>query len=79
MAGCIPTKWLSRTTRAPKLVWEDSGTGGRPGAIWATNGMHLVTVTKGHAPPVAMFYEMRNARFFLRCSAVFDHVGRAYV
>ena len=63
---CVPMKWLKRTAVTPTLVWEDSGTGGRPGSFWSINSTHLITVVKGHEPPQGLFYDFRKPRFFLR-------------
>lgn len=62
----IPLKWVDRTKLPPKPVWEDSGTGGRPGSVWSINAMNLITLAKGHDAPQEMFYDLRGDRFFLR-------------
>ena len=59
---CVPTKWLARAKTGPRIVWEDSGTGGRPGALWTINNMNLISVSKGHDPPTEeMFHELTRA------------------
>ena len=62
----IPLKWVDRTKLPPKPVWEDSGTGGRPGSVWSINAMNLIALAKGHDAPQEMFYDLRGDRFFLR-------------
>ena len=32
---CVPKAWCVESEALPELIWEDSGTGGRPGSLWA--------------------------------------------
>ena len=32
---CVPKAWCVESEVLPQLIWEDSGTGGRPGSLWA--------------------------------------------
>ena len=41
------------------MVWEDSGTGGRPGSMWMVNSLRTMWVTKGHEPPTDLFYDFK--------------------
>ena len=62
----VPIKWVQRAKNTPQLVWEDSGTGGRPGSVWSVSTCNQITLTKGHDAPQEMFYDFRAERFFLR-------------
>jgi hypothetical protein len=31
----VPKAWCVESEALPELIWEDSGTGGRPGSLWA--------------------------------------------
>eukprot|EP01049_Picozoa_sp_SAG25_P000109 SAG25_NODE_3_length_30426_cov_8.268210_38_plen_49_part_00 len=33
----MPRKWVMPTELRPQLVWNDAGTGGRPGSLWTVN------------------------------------------
>jgi hypothetical protein len=63
---CVPRAWCTESLEgavAPTMIWEDSGTGGRPGSIWALpSGGELVldsgrgtldtlVATPGHRAP----------------------------
>ena len=45
----VVRRWLVPTKTKPKLIWEDSGTGGRRGSFWTVNNMDTLIVTEG--PP----------------------------
>jgi hypothetical protein len=62
---CVPRAWCAPAKKAPKLMWDDSGSGGRAGSIWAINSMGLMAVTQGHLPPSDEFLDIASHRFFL--------------
>jgi hypothetical protein len=74
----VPIKWVTRAKHAPKLVWEDSGTGGRPGSVWSVNTCNQITLAKGHDAPQEMFYDVRAERFFLRPEDVMSEKDAGY-
>lgn len=60
---CIPKAWLKVTKSKPKKLWDDSGTGGRPGSFWITTSMQLLVVTTGHDAPPGPHYEIEKDKF----------------
>jgi hypothetical protein len=58
----VPKKWVVPYQKAPSLVWDDSGTGGRPGSIWS-NKQGPVLVTQGHEPPTETRYKLKKKSF----------------
>ena len=49
-----PSPHATRHSYSPllrRLLWDDTGTGGRPGAVWAIGGFGLLAASQGHAPP----------------------------
>jgi hypothetical protein len=62
---CVPMAWVKPTTMKPKLLWDDSGTGGRRGSVWLINSLNLIAVVQGHEAPKETFYEFQQKRFFM--------------
>jgi len=62
---CVPRNYLMESADIPKCVWDDSGTGGTPGALWTGNSLNLFCVTKGHEPPIEPFFELKAPKFRL--------------
>jgi hypothetical protein len=63
---CVPRSWVVPSTAKPKLIWDDSGSGGRAGSVWAMNSLGLMAVTQGHSAPTGEeFFDFTTARFFL--------------
>ena len=50
MVRCLPRRWVVPSKYEPKLIWEDSGAGGKKGSMWLINSMELMAVTEGHLP-----------------------------
>ncbi len=48
---CVPLRWCSPTPTVPKLLWDDSGTGGKKGSVWKVNSMGLMAISRGSEPP----------------------------
>ena len=69
----VPRKWVVPTTMAPKQIWNDAGSGGRPGSVWVINEYGLIAATKGHgAPPAGPFYSLKAESFMLRPEDILD-------
>ena len=47
----LSTGWVKPPTKAPGLVWDDSGTGGKRGSFWIANSLQTLFVTDDHNPP----------------------------
>jgi len=64
--NCVPRKWCKPISVPPKLVWDDTGTGGRQGAVWQVGSFSLLQVTRGHSPPPEdELLELTSHRFML--------------
>ncbi len=63
LVRCVPRQWVVPTKFEPRLVWNDSGAGGKKGSVWVINSMQLMAVTEGHDKPVGPFYEFFKPRF----------------
>ena len=48
------------------MVWEDSGTGGRPGSMWTINEMGMLGVTQRHLAPINRYFTLKSKRFAIR-------------
>ena len=60
---CVPRDWVVRAGPGHlKLIWEDSGTGGRKGSVWQCNGMGLCIATTGHEAPHVDRWELSPPR-----------------
>jgi len=63
---CVPKRWCKPSAAAPKLVWDDAGTGGRRGSLWAVGPFGLLFATHGDAPPQKDdVWELSSTRFVL--------------
>ncbi|KAG5189404.1 hypothetical protein JKP88DRAFT_301989 [Tribonema minus] len=70
---CIPRRWAKPAEVPPKKIWDDSGTGGRPGSFWLVNSMHCLHAFIGHdSPPPDDLFDLKNHRFFLSHEEVAD-------
>jgi len=47
----VPLRWCNATPTTPKLLWDDAGTGGKRGSLWAANSLGLMAVGRGTEPP----------------------------
>lgn len=63
---CVPKRWCKPCATQPVKIWDDSGTGGRRGALWQVGSFGLLHVTNGHFPPPASStYDLTSHRFML--------------
>ena len=62
---CVPRDWCNESTQLKKL-WDDSGSSGRAGSIWAFNTLNLVGFVTGSDPPRRRPYDLKSRRFFLK-------------
>ena len=62
---CVPRRWVKPVSQQAEEIWNDSGTGGRPGSIWAVNDMFLATIIQGHETPTDTYYEFQAHRWTL--------------
>ena len=44
---CVPRRWVVPSTMQPTLLWNDAGSGGRPGSLWRMNEHGLLAANKG--------------------------------
>jgi hypothetical protein len=79
---CIPKSWCSDVSDLPRLIWEDNGTGGRPGSIWTQGSvddrleldggsvaLNTFVATPGHNAPAPGLFKLQRLwrkQFFLR-------------
>ena len=63
MVRCVPKAWVMPSKHEPRLIWEDSGAGGKKGSVWAINSLNLMGVTPGHEKPAGAFFELWSKRF----------------
>ena len=62
---CIPRAWVKPVTDEATAVWNDAGSGGRPGAIWKTNEEGMMVAAQRHTPPHEIFYTLKMDEFFI--------------
>ena len=62
---CVPRDWCTESAHLLKL-WDDSGSSGRAGSIWAFNTLNLVGFVSGSDPPRRRPYDLKSRRFFLK-------------
>lgn len=63
---CVPKRWCKQSATKPVKIWDDSGTGGRRGALWQIGSFGLLHVTNGHNPPTAdVLWDLTSHRFML--------------
>jgi len=61
---CVPLSWVNAIEKAPRMVWDDSGTGGRRGSFWVANQFQLLLATEGHGAPTIPMYDLVRQRFY---------------
>jgi hypothetical protein len=65
---CVPKAICQVSNQPPRLVWEDTGTGGRRGSMWAVNSLNSVVIVQGHDPPKETFYDLNPSNMTLNKS-----------
>jgi hypothetical protein len=50
---CVPKRWLRPAIMPPACVWENSGTGGKRGALWVVNQLGCMEATTNGEEPKA--------------------------
>lgn len=43
--------WTCPARQSPRLIWDDSGSGGRKGSLWQVGSLGLLYATDGHEIP----------------------------
>ena len=56
---CVHRRWTRQAFEAPRLLWDDRGTGGRAGSLWAVNNMGHCWAVAGYEAPTRAFHELR--------------------
>ena len=56
---CVHRRWTRQAFEAPRLLWDDRGTGGRAGSLWAVNNMGHCWAVAGYQAPTRAFHELR--------------------
>jgi hypothetical protein len=74
LVRCVPRTWVVPSNFVPKLIWDDSGAGGKKGSIWVVNSLGLMAITEGHDRPNEIFYELWSQRFIASQRPVRDIV-----
>ncbi len=44
LVRCVPLRWVAASKKAPKQLWDDSGSGGKPGSVWLINELNMMQV-----------------------------------
>lgn len=70
---CVAKSFCRPGYEAPRMVWDDSGMGGKAASIWTVNAAQVLWVVAGHQPPQETFWELAND------SVTFDYTGRPSV
>ena len=60
---CIPKGWTQAVPKDPKMLWDDSGIGGRRGSVWIVNNFHTLYAKEGYDPPEGPFPELIAKKF----------------
>jgi hypothetical protein len=55
---CVPKRWTKQVSDPPKLIWEDTGSGGKRGSFWKVNSLGVLWATEGLDPPEGPFYDL---------------------
>lgn len=63
MVRCVPKAWVIPSKFEPRLIWDDSGAGGKKGSVWAINSLQLMGVVPGHQKPTEIGLELWSKRF----------------
>lgn len=72
LVRCVPRRWLQRTKQYPQQLWNDGGTGGRPGSFWSMSINAVMVVNRGHQLPSGQFFDFFKASFMATEGVVRD-------
>ena len=65
LVQCVPRSWVEPAPDDVKMVWADSGAGGKPGSLWSVGSLGLLAAAQAQRPPVEMSWRLRRTRFWL--------------
>ena len=65
LVHCVPRAWVEPAPDDVKMVWQDSGAGGKPGSLWSVGSLGLLAAAQATRPPVEMSWRLRRTRFWL--------------
>ena len=77
LVHCVPRAWVEPAPDDVKMVWQDSGAGGKPGSLWSVGSLGLLAAAQATRPPVEMSWRLRRTRFWLGESEVKTARARA--
>src|SRR5688500_6281110 len=63
LVRCVPKAWVIPSKFEPRMIWDDSGAGGKKGSIWAINSLQLMGVNASHEKPKEPAFEFWSKRF----------------
>ena len=62
---CVPSDWVEPAPELTKLLWQDAGSSGKPGSLWAIGSLSLLAATQGNASPSGKSWQLKRSRFTL--------------
>lgn len=57
---CVPKAFCRSRCNQPARVWDDSGSGGKPGSIWVINSLQTLWTVVGHGAPTGTSWELAS-------------------
>jgi len=70
---CLKRKYAVAERSAPEYIWDDSGTGGRPGSLWLANSLGLFATAQGHHKPQETFWTLASDDFKIEAEDIKDN------
>ena len=64
---CVPKNWTKAADDKPTKLWDDSGSGGRPGSFWIVSKSKNFAIGDGHRQPNSnvVFYNLIKNKSFI--------------
>ena len=62
---CVPLAWVDAAPEMVKMLWSDSGAGGKAGSLWSVGSLQLLAASPGQKPPTETAYKLKSTRFTL--------------
>jgi len=62
---CVPRAWVDPAPEQVKMLWSDSGAGGKSGSVWSVGSLQLLAASAGQKPPTEFGFNMKQTRFTL--------------